>query len=311
MTAKIKVKAEAAADSKSGVAAAMVKKSSKSQRSVKTEGQAPAGRLVKSSGGDKTGAAKSVGAAAAKRASSKNKAEEKSPSAKIRTVSGAVKETGSARPRTRSAGSPGGNLAEAKTAVKPKAVKTAQSKAVGKPEGKASARPEKVTTARAGVISRGKAAAKSSPKSVPAKAPSKAAAVSERAAAGKARTKAAKAGNPVGRELAELVVAAAAEHKPLDPVLLDLSTLSSVADWFFIASAENPRQMSAIAEKIIRRAREKGVRPLGYEGLGRGDGHWVLVDLGDVVVHIFNLEAREMYDLEGLWTDAPRCPVKV
>lgn len=116
---------------------------------------------------------------------------------------------------------------------------------------------------------------------------------------------------PLGRELAELVVAAASEHKALNPVLLDLSALSSVSDWFFIVSAENPRQMAAIAEKIIRRARDKGVRPLGHEGLGSGEKQWVLVDLGDVVVHIFNLETRELYDLEGLWTDAPRCSVKV
>lgn len=121
-----------------------------------------------------------------------------------------------------------------------------------------------------------------------------------------------KAARPVGRELAELVAAAAGEHKPINPVLLDLSALSSAADWFFIASADNPRQMSAIAEKIIRRARDRGVRALGHEGLGREEGHhWALVDLGDVVVHIFNLEARELYDLEGLWTDAPRCQVKV
>lgn len=90
----------------------------------------------------------------------------------------------------------------------------------------------------------------------------------------------------------------------MDPVLLDLSQLSSVADWFFIASAESPRQMNAIADKIIRRAREQGFRPLGHEGIG--SDHWVLVDLGDVIVHLFNLETREMYDLEGLWTDAPR-----
>lgn len=116
---------------------------------------------------------------------------------------------------------------------------------------------------------------------------------------------------PLGRELAELVVAAASEHKALNPVLLDLSALSSVSDWFFIVSAENPRQMSAIAEKIIKRARDKGVRPLGHEGLGSGEKQWVLVDLGDVVVHIFNLEARELYDLEGLWTDAPRFSIEV
>jgi ribosome-associated protein len=77
-----------------------------------------------------------------------------------------------------------------------------------------------------------------------------------------------------------------------------------VADWFFIASAAGARQMTAIAEKIIRRARERGIRPLGLEGLG-GD-HGVLVDLGEVVVHLFSQEVRALYDLEGLWTDAPR-----
>ena len=107
-----------------------------------------------------------------------------------------------------------------------------------------------------------------------------------------------------GHDLAGLVAAAAAEHKPIDPILLDLSGRSSVADWFFIASAANARQMTAIAEKIISRARERGVRPLGLEGLG--GGHWVLVDLGEVIVHLFNQEARTLYDLEGLWTDAPR-----
>jgi len=108
----------------------------------------------------------------------------------------------------------------------------------------------------------------------------------------------------VGHQLADLVASAAAEHKPIDPVLLDLSGRSPVADWFFIASAAGARQLTAIAEKIIRRARDRGVRPLGLEGLG-GDT-WVLVDLGEVVVHLFNQEARTLYDLEGLWTDAPR-----
>ena len=109
---------------------------------------------------------------------------------------------------------------------------------------------------------------------------------------------------PADHRLADLVAAAAAEHKPIDPVLLDLSGRSSVADWFFIASAAGARQMTAIAEKIIRRAREHGIRPLGQEGLG-GE-HWVLVDLGEVVVHLFNQGTRELYDLEGLWADAPR-----
>ena len=135
-----------------------------------------------------------------------------------------------------------------------------------------------------------------------AKAPAKA--KTEQKAKAPAAGKAKKSYKPVGIELAELVASAAAEHKPIDPLLLDLTGLSSIADWFFVASGENPRQMTAIAEKIIRRARDHGVKPLGQEGLG-GE-HWVLVDLGDVIVHIFNRESREMYDLEGLWTEAPR-----
>jgi ribosome-associated protein len=111
---------------------------------------------------------------------------------------------------------------------------------------------------------------------------------------------------PIGRALADLVSKAAQEHKLQTPVLLDLRGLSSVTDWFFVASAENSRQIRAAAEKIIQRSLEAGVKPLGHEGLGRGDLHWALVDLGDVVAHIFNAETRALYDLEGLWADAPR-----
>jgi|GEM_PF-133363 len=180
-----------------------------------------------------------------------------------------------------------------KTAAKSK---TAPKTAV-KPETKAKAAEKKT-------------AVKAEPK-VKATAKPKAAAKPKAEVKAKAAAKPKKPAKPTGSELAELVAAAAAEHKPIDPVLLDLSGRSSVADWFFVASADNPRQMEAIAEKIIRRARERGVRPLGQEGMGRGaSSPWVLVDLGDVVVHIFNLEARSMYDLEGLWTDAPRHPVE-
>jgi ribosome-associated protein len=89
-------------------------------------------------------------------------------------------------------------------------------------------------------------------------------------------------------------------------VLLDLSGLSSVADWFYVASADNARQLRSVAEKIVLRAREAGVRTLGQEGLGRTDSRWALLDLGDVVAHIFLPEARALYDLESLWGDAPR-----
>jgi ribosome-associated protein len=114
------------------------------------------------------------------------------------------------------------------------------------------------------------------------------------------------AGPPSGRALADLVAAAAKEHKVVSPVLLDLTGLSSVADWYYIASAQNARQLGAVAEKIARRTREAGVRSLGREGVDRDDSRWTLLDLGDVVVHLFTAEARALYDLESLWADAPR-----
>jgi ribosome-associated protein len=109
-----------------------------------------------------------------------------------------------------------------------------------------------------------------------------------------------------GQALADLVVKAALEHKVIAPVLLNLTGLSSVADWFFIASAESSRAVRAVAEKIVRRVAEFGVKPLGLEGLGQGESHWALLDLGDVVAHIFLPETRALYDLESLWVDAPR-----
>ena len=197
---------------------------------------------------------------------------------------------------------------EIKTTPKAKPVSKAKAEPRTKPAPKAKAEPKAKPVSKAKAEPKAKPApkAKAQPKAKPA---SKAKAEPEL----KTRNKPGAAG---GRDLADIVAAAAAEHKPIDPVLLDLSGLSSVADWFFIASASSPRQMTAIAEKIIRRAREHGVRPLGHEGFRKGgsaaanNDHWVLVDLGDVVVHIFNLETRETYDLEGLWTDAPRRPMK-
>ncbi|MGL4209185.1 MAG: ribosome silencing factor, partial [Candidatus Adiutrix sp.] len=107
----------------------------------------------------------------------------------------------------------------------------------------------------------------------------------------------------IGEDLAEIVVAAANEHKPIDPVLLNMSALSSVASWFFIAGAENSRQVVAIAEKIVRRTREKGFKTLGAEGL-TSESRWAVVDFGDLIVHIFNQEVRGLYDLEGLWSES-------
>jgi ribosome-associated protein len=112
-----------------------------------------------------------------------------------------------------------------------------------------------------------------------------------------------------GQDLAALVAAAASEHKVVSPTVLDLSGLSSVADYFYVASADNPRQIKSIAEKIVRRAKEAGIRPLGEEGLNQAETRWALIDFGEVIAHIFLAEARALYDLEGLWGDAPKLAV--
>jgi ribosome-associated protein len=105
------------------------------------------------------------------------------------------------------------------------------------------------------------------------------------------------------------VAGAALEHKVSSPVLLNLTGISQLTDFFYIASLDNARQIRSVAEKIVLRAKEAGHRPLGVEGISGADTHWALIDLGDVMVHLFLEEARGLYDLEGLWADAPRVDI--
>ncbi len=85
-------------------------------------------------------------------------------------------------------------------------------------------------------------------------------------------------------------------------MVLDLSGLTIIADYFVICSGESTTQVKAIAEFIEREFLTKGVRPLGVEGLDFS--HWVLLDYGDIIIHIFEHETREYYNLEKLWMDA-------
>jgi ribosome-associated protein len=87
-------------------------------------------------------------------------------------------------------------------------------------------------------------------------------------------------------------------------VVLDLSKLSSMADAFIICSGSSHRQVTAIAEHIQRDLKKEGIRPLHLEG--RKEGHWVLMDYGSVVIHVFHEPVRQFYDLESLWIDAGR-----
>lgn len=105
---------------------------------------------------------------------------------------------------------------------------------------------------------------------------------------------------------ASLVAARAAEAKSgRDTVVLAMQDVLGVTDAFVVTSGRNGRQVKTIAEEVERRVKEEAGRsPVQVEGLA--DARWVLIDYGDFLVHVFLDEAREYYDLEHLWADAPR-----
>ncbi len=87
-------------------------------------------------------------------------------------------------------------------------------------------------------------------------------------------------------------------------IVLDVRDLTSVADAFIICSGRSNRQVQAIAEHIQAELKKRHKKPLSVEGLS--EGHWALLDYGDVIIHIFYEPVRLFYDLEGLWMDAAR-----
>ena len=99
-------------------------------------------------------------------------------------------------------------------------------------------------------------------------------------------------------------VTAVLGKKALDVVILNVGGLTSLADSFIICSGRSNRQVTAIADYIRTTLKKEGLTPLSIEGLK--EGHWVLMDYGNVVIHVFYDSVRRFYDLEGLWADAPR-----
>jgi ribosome-associated protein len=101
-----------------------------------------------------------------------------------------------------------------------------------------------------------------------------------------------------------LAVAAALDKKATDLDVLSVGELTSIADYFILASATNERQAAAIADNVLDRLKtEMKVKPLLVEGTT--PGRWVLLDFGDFIVHIFTEDVRRFYGLERLWGDAP------
>ncbi len=107
-----------------------------------------------------------------------------------------------------------------------------------------------------------------------------------------------------GLDFARAVARLAEEMRAEDVVILDLRTMSSVADFFVIATATSDRQMRAIADHIEDYGRQVGQQPYGVSGYDSAT--WLLADYVDVVVHLFDPLRRRYYDLELLWGDAPR-----
>jgi len=110
------------------------------------------------------------------------------------------------------------------------------------------------------------------------------------------------------RKLAEFCAQKCLEKKAENVIILDLEDRSSVADFFVVCSGFSDRQVAAIADFISDEARKSGSKVYAEEGMH--DGRWALIDLGAVIIHVFQDHLRDFYSLESLWGDAPRILVK-
>lgn len=111
------------------------------------------------------------------------------------------------------------------------------------------------------------------------------------------------------RVLALAAIEAALDKKALLPVLIDVSAMASYTDFIGIVSGRSDRQVESITENVRLEMKARGRHTLGQEG--SGGGRWMLLDFGDVVIHVFHHPVREFYDLESLWIDAPRVHLDV
>lgn len=103
-------------------------------------------------------------------------------------------------------------------------------------------------------------------------------------------------------QLVQIAVAALEDLKAQDIVTIDVRDKTSITDFMVIASGASSRQVKALIENVMEKAKAQGARPLGSEGLDGGE--WALLDLGDIVVHVMQVATRQFYDLERLWQGA-------
>lgn len=112
--------------------------------------------------------------------------------------------------------------------------------------------------------------------------------------------------DPTSIDLALAVADALDDKKALDIVLMDVGDLLQITEVFAVATGTSRRHVVTLGDEVADQLRAHGRKPLRVEG--GEEGEWVLLDFGDVIVHVFQEDARAFYDLERLWGDAPRIP---
>src|SRR3989338_3448694 len=110
------------------------------------------------------------------------------------------------------------------------------------------------------------------------------------------------------RNLAKKIAVIASDHKAVDIKIIDLRKLTSFTDFFVICTGFSDRQIVAVADAIREEIKLEGRMPIGEEG--KRGGQWALIDYGDVVAHIFVEDARQHYQLDKFWSDAPSISIK-
>ncbi len=105
------------------------------------------------------------------------------------------------------------------------------------------------------------------------------------------------------RQIVELVASSLDDDKAEDIVIIDLDGKSTIADYMVVASGRSSRQVGAMADHLAERMKKAGVRSIKIEG--RANGDWVLLDAGDVIVHLFRPEVRVFYNIEKMWDASP------
>ena len=108
-------------------------------------------------------------------------------------------------------------------------------------------------------------------------------------------------------ELVQIAAEAAVDKLALQVIAFDVSVQLAITDAFVLASASNERQVNAIVDEVEDKLREAGAKPIRREG--QREGRWVLLDYGEIVVHVQHEEERVFYALERLWRDCPSIPV--